>query len=140
MSVNTLSSDVAAFIGNFDPLGLDLVPALGQISSGGNVNLIALSDISQGSYSVAGALATNSKSQTEMPAGAADTQDGGGTVGKTQAGKGKFGVAVSADVSINDMKANTSAHISDGAKITQAANVDLDATNTLALSASYNFV
>jgi filamentous hemagglutinin family protein len=135
VSVNTLHSDVNAYIGNFDPLGLDLVPALGQVSSGGNVNLIALSDISQGSYSVAGALATNSKSQTEMPAGAADTQDGGGTAGKTQAGKGKFGVAVSADVSINDMSANTSAHLSDGANIAQATNVDLDATNTLALSA-----
>ncbi len=135
VSVNTLHSDVNAYIGNFDPLGLDIVPALGQISSGGNVNLIALSDISQGAYSVAGALATNSKAQTDMPAGASDTQDGGSKAGATKAGKGKFGVAVSADVSINDISANTSAHISDGAKITQATHVDLDATNKLALSA-----
>lgn len=135
VSVNTITSDVAAYIGNFDPLGLDLVPALGHISTTGQVNLVALSDISQGAYSVAGALATDSKSQTDMPAGASDTQDGSGSGTASKAGKGKFGVAVSADVSINDITADTNAYLADGANITQATAADLDATNKLALSA-----
>jgi filamentous hemagglutinin family protein len=136
VSLNTIVSDVAAYIGNFDPLGLDLVPALGNISTTGALNLTADSDISQGAYSVAGALATNSKAQTEMPAGASDTQDGSGSAsGASQSGKGKFGVAVSADVSINDITANTAAYIADGVTVSSATAADLDATNRLALSA-----
>ncbi|TVT46933.1 MAG: leukotoxin LktA family filamentous adhesin [Denitromonas halophila] len=135
VSVNTIVSDVAAYIGNFDPLGLDLVPALGNISTTGKVNLVAASEVSQGAYSVAGALATDSKAQTDMPAGASDTQDGAGSGSASKSGKGKFGVAVSADVSINDVKADTQAYVSDGATISAATALDLDATNTLALSA-----
>ncbi|WP_186301646.1 leukotoxin LktA family filamentous adhesin [Denitromonas halophila] len=135
VSVNTIVSDVAAYIGNFDPLGLDLVPALGNISTTGKVNLVAASEVSQGAYSVAGALATDSKAQTDMPAGASDTQDGGGSGTASKSGKGKFGVAVSADVSINDVTADTQAYVSDGATIAAATALDLDATNTLALSA-----
>ncbi|MCB1953017.1 MAG: leukotoxin LktA family filamentous adhesin, partial [Rhodocyclaceae bacterium] len=135
VSVNTIVSDVAAYIGNFDPLGLDLVPALGNISTTGKVNLVAASEVSQGAYSVAGALATDSKAQTDMPAGASDTQDGAGSGTASKSGKGKFGVAVSADVSINDVKADTQAYVSDGATIAAATALDLDATNTLALSA-----
>ncbi|MCK9258828.1 MAG: leukotoxin LktA family filamentous adhesin [Azoarcus sp.] len=135
VSVNTIVSDVAAYIGNFDPLGLDLVAALGNISTTGKVNLVAVSEVSQGAYSVAGALATESNAQTEMPADASDTQDGSGSGTSSQSGKGKFGVAVSADVSINDVKADTLAYVSDGATISAATALDLDATNTLALSA-----
>ncbi len=135
VSVNTIVSDVAAYIGNFDPLGLDLVPALGNISTTGKVNLIAASEVSQGAYSVAGALATDSKAQTDMPADASETQDGSASGTASQSGKGKFGVAVSADVSINDVKADTLAYVSDGVTVSQATAVDLDATNKLALSA-----
>ncbi|MCB1963628.1 MAG: leukotoxin LktA family filamentous adhesin [Rhodocyclaceae bacterium] len=136
VSVNTIVSNVAAYIGNFDPLGLDLVPALGNISTTGQVNLVAASEVSQGAYSVAGALATDSKAQTDMPAGASDTQDGSGSAaGASKSGKGKFGVAVSADVSINDVTANTAAYIADGVTVSSATAADLDATNTLALSA-----
>ena len=135
VSVNTIVSDVSAYIGNFDPLGLDLVAALGNISTTGKVNLVAVSEVSQGAYSVAGALATDSKAQTDLPTDANETQDGSGSGTASQSGKGKFGVAVSADVSINDVKADTQAYLSDGVTVSSATAVDLDATNKLALSA-----
>ncbi|MCP5307913.1 leukotoxin LktA family filamentous adhesin [Cognatazoarcus halotolerans] len=136
VSLNTIASDVAAYIGNYDPLGLDLTAATGHLSSTGAVNLVAYSDISQGAYSVAGALATNSKAQTEMPAGANDTQDGSGSAaGASKSGKGKFGIAVSADVSINDIDADTQAFLSDGASVTKADSLAMKATNKLAVSA-----
>ena len=136
VSLNTIASDVSAYIGNYDPLGLDMAAATGHLSSTGAVNLVAYSDISQGAYSVAGALATDSKAQTEMPADASDTQDGSGSAaGASKSGKGKFGIAVSADVSINDIDADTQAFLADGAEIAKATNLDLEATNKLAVSA-----
>ncbi|MDP3288167.1 MAG: leukotoxin LktA family filamentous adhesin, partial [Methyloversatilis sp.] len=151
VSLNTLDADVRAFIGNRDPL-LDLTPATGLIKVGDDLTLNATADTEIGAYSLAGAVATNSKSQTDVPADAGETQDGGGSAAVagsgsssggsagsgssgSGAGKGKFGIAVSGDASVNDIEADTLAYISSGVQIQQADNVSVTADNTLDINA-----
>ncbi|MDP3579185.1 hypothetical protein, partial [Methyloversatilis sp.] len=151
VSLNTLDADVRAFIGNRDPL-LDLTPATGLIKVGDDLTLNATADTEIGAYSLAGAVATNSKSQTDVPADAGETQDGGGSAAVagsgsssggsagsgssgSGAGKGKFGIAVSGDASVNDIEADTLAYISSGVEIQQADNVSVTADNTLDINA-----
>ncbi|MCQ9380143.1 hypothetical protein [Methyloversatilis sp. XJ19-49] len=155
VSLNTLDADVRAFIGNRDPL-LDLTPATGIIKVGDNLTLDATADTEISAYSLAGAVATSSKSQTDVPAGAGETQDGsssaavagsgsssGGSAGSGSSGggaasgtgKGKFGIAVSGDASVNDIEADTLAYISSGVEIQQADNVSVTADNTLDINA-----
>ncbi|MFH1816163.1 MAG: leukotoxin LktA family filamentous adhesin [Pseudomonadota bacterium] len=155
VSLNTLDADVRAFIGNRDPL-LDLTPATGLIKVGDNLTLAATADTEISAYSLAGAVATSSKSQTDVPAGAGETQDGsssaavagsgsssGGSAGSGSSGggaasgtgKGKFGIAVSGDASVNDIEADTLAYISSGVEIQQADNVSVTADNTLDINA-----
>jgi filamentous hemagglutinin family protein len=155
VSLNTLDADVRAFIGNRDPL-LDLTPATGIIKVGDNLTLDATADTEISAYSLAGAVATSSKSQTDVPADAGETQDGsssaavagsgsssGGSAGSGSSGgsagsgtgKGKFGIAVSGDASVNDIEADTLAYISSGVQVQQADNVSVTADNTLDINA-----
>ena len=136
VSLNTIDTGVSAYVGNYDPLLLDNAPAAGQVKTGGDLKIKATSDTEIGAYSVTGALATDSKAQTEVPADAKETKDGtGSAAGSSGSGKGKFGIAVSGDASVNDIKADTLAYISDGASISQAHDATLNADNTLAINA-----
>jgi filamentous hemagglutinin family protein len=130
ISVNSIDTSADAYIGNYDPLGLDTVPATGEVQTDGDVKLTATSLTEIGAYSISGAIATESKAQTEMPSDAQSTETAGGGTGK-----GKFGIAVSGDASVNDIQANTRAYISDGATVSQATNAQLNAGNTLAINA-----
>ncbi|UTG93830.1 leukotoxin LktA family filamentous adhesin [Geobacter sulfurreducens] len=136
VSLNTIDTDASAYIGNYDPLQQDDVPALGQVSTDGSLTVKATSSNEIGAYSVTGALATNSTAQTEVPKDAQETKDGAGSVaGSSGSGKGTFGIAVSGDASVNDITSDTLAYISDGATVSQAGNATLSATNTLAVNA-----
>ncbi len=135
VSLNNVSSDVKAYIGNHDSVG-DTAPSSGVINAGQNLNITAVAETEFGSYSIVGALATESSAQTDVPADASETQDGSSSaVGATDAGKGKFGIAVSGDVSLNNVEANTLAYLSDGVTVAHADDVTLNATNDLALNA-----
>lgn len=137
VSLNTVKSTVSALVGNIDLPSDDVAGANGLLQSGGRVVVDAQSTLSQGAYSVVGAIATSSKAQTDAPeAGSSqETQDGAGSAaGSSQSGKGKFGIAVSGDVSINSIEADTLATVTDGARITQATALDMDATQKLALA------
>ncbi len=137
VSLNTLSSDVSAFIGNYDPLMLDAASATGSVSTGGSLRVTATSDTEIGAYSGAGAIATNSSSQTSAPdAGAGTTQNGSSSAGGSGGGgQGKFGIAVSGDASVNDIEADTRAYIADGVTVADADDATLTASNTLAINA-----
>jgi filamentous hemagglutinin family protein len=130
VSLNNIQTSADAYIGNYDPLGLDTVSATGAVKSDGDVNLSASSLTEIGAYSISGAIATESKAQTDVPGDAQSTKSAGGG-----AGQGKFGIAVSGDASVNDIQANTRAYLSDGAKVTQAKDAKLEAHNTLAINA-----
>lgn len=131
VTVNQVDTDTTARIGNVDLVGRDAAGANGFVNSAGALNVDADAVTEVGAYSVAGALATNSKSQTEAPsAGDSSTQ-----AGSSGAGTGKFGIAVSADAAYNDVTANTTAAISDGAQVNQATDVTVRAHNDLAINA-----
>lgn len=131
VTVNQVDTDTTARIGNVDLAGRDAAGANGFVNSAGALNVKADAVTEVGAYSVAGALATNSKSQTEAPsAGDSSTQSG-----SSGAGTGKFGIAVSGDAAYNDVTANTTAAISDGAQVNQATDVTVRAHNDLAINA-----
>lgn len=131
VSVNQVDTDTQALIGNVDALGDDAAGAQGSVRSTGAVTVKAESGTEVGAYSVAGSLATNSKAQTEAPSGS----DSSTQSGKSGSGSGKFGIAVSADASYNEITADTTAAITDGANIAQGTDVAVTATNDLALNA-----
>lgn len=131
VSVNQVDTDTKAIIGNVDAAGADAAGVQGSVRSGGAVTVQATSGTEVGAYSVAGSIATNSKAQTDAPAaGDSSTQSG-----SSGAGTGKFGIAVSADAAYNEITADTTAAITDGANIAQGTNVAVTATNDLALNA-----
>ncbi|MEC5399591.1 leukotoxin LktA family filamentous adhesin [Uliginosibacterium sp. H1] len=131
VSINDIDTSTSAFVGDYDPLNLDNAAATGSVKTGGNLLVKAESDTEIGAYSVSGAIATNSSAQgSESGASGSDTKSG-----SSGSGTGKFGIAVSADASINEITADTKAYLSDGANVTQAGNVTLDADNTLAINA-----
>ena len=131
VSVNQVDTDTKAIIGNVDAAGADAAGVQGSVRSGGAVTVQAVSGTEVGAYSVAGSVATNSKAQTDAPtAGDSSTQSG-----SSGAGTGKFGIAVSADAAYNEITADTTAAITDGANIAQGTNVAVTATNDLALNA-----
>lgn len=131
VSVNQVDTDTQAIIGNVDAAGADAAGVQGSVRSGGAVTVQATSGTEVGAYSVAGSIATNSKAQTDAPAaGDSSTQSG-----SSGAGTGKFGIAVSADAAYNEITADTTAAITDGANIAQGTNVAVTATNDLALNA-----
>ncbi|WP_372656933.1 leukotoxin LktA family filamentous adhesin, partial [Hydrogenophaga sp.] len=134
VSLNTVESQVAAYIGNHDPLN-DTAPATGVVRSGGDLAVKAKAYTEIGAYSVAGALATQSSAQTTAPSDAGETQDGSGSAAGGSAGKGKFGIAMSGDASVNDIQADTLAYVADGVQVQQARHATLDAHNTLAINA-----
>jgi len=131
VSVNQVDTDTKAIIGNVDAAGADAAGVQGSVRSSGAVTVQAISGTEVGAYSVAGSLATNSKAQTEAPSGS----DSSTQSGASGAGKGKFGIAVSADAAYNEITANTTAAITDGANIAQGTDVAVTATNDLALNA-----
>ena len=131
VSVNQVDTDTQALIGNVDAAGADAAGVQGSVRSGGAVTVKAESGTEVGAYSVAGSLATNSKAQTEAPSGS----DSSTQSGKSGSGSGKFGIAVSADASYNEITADTTAAITDGANIAQGTDVAVTATNDLALNA-----
>jgi filamentous hemagglutinin family protein len=136
VSINDVDTEADAYIGDYDPAGLDNVAATGEVKTAGDINVKAISNTEIGAYSVTGAIATDSKAQTEVPANADETQANAGSASSAGgAAKGKFGIAVSADASINDIHSDTLAYIADGAKISQANDVLVDASNTLAINA-----
>lgn len=136
VSINSIDTNASAYIGNYDPLGLDNAPALGEVKSAADLSVKATSKTEIGAYSVTGAIATSSKAQTDVPADAEQTQDAAGSASSAgSAAKGKFGIAVSGDASVNDIKSDTLAYIADGAKVSQAHDAKLNATNTLAINA-----
>ena len=129
--VNQVDTDTKAVIGNVDATGRDAAGVQGALSSGGKLDVKATSDTEVGAYAVAGAIATSSKAQTDAPAaGDSSTQSG-----SSGAGTGKFGIAVSADASWNEVVADTTAAITDGAQVNQATDVNVVAANTLAINA-----
>lgn len=131
VSVNQVDTGTQAIIGDVDAAGADAAGVQGSVRSGGAVTVQAVSGTEVGAYSVAGSIATNSKAQTDAPtAGDSSTQSG-----SSGAGKGKFGIAVSADAAYNEITANTTAAITDGANIAQGTDVAVTATNDLALNA-----
>ena len=131
VTVNQVDTDTTARIGNVDLAGRDVAGANGFVNSAGALNVKADAVTEVGAYSVAGALATSSKAQTEAPtAGDSSTQ-----AGSSGAGTGKFGIAVSGDAAYNDVTANTTAAISDGAQVNQATDVTVRAHNDLAINA-----
>ncbi len=131
VSVNQVDTDTKAIIGNVDAAGADAAGVQGSVRSGGAVTVQAISGTEVGAYSVAGSVATNSKAQTDAPAaGDSSTQSG-----SSGAGTGKFGIAVSADAAYNEITADTTAAVTDGANIAQGTNVAVTATNDLALNA-----
>ena len=131
VTVNKVDTDTTARIGNVDLAGRDAAGANGFVDSTGALNVKADAVTEVGAYSVAGALATNSKAQTEAPtAGDSSTQSG-----SSGAGTGKFGIAVSGDAAYNDVTANTTAAITDGAQVNQATDVTVHAHNDLAINA-----
>ncbi|MBU0918319.1 MAG: hypothetical protein KKD97_18420 [Gammaproteobacteria bacterium] len=131
VSVNQVDTDTKAIIGNVDAAGADAAGVQGSVRSSGAVTVQATSGTEVGAYSVAGSLATNSKAQTDAPAaGDSSTQSG-----SSGAGSGKFGIAVSADAAYNEITANTTAAITDGANIAQGTDAAVTATNDLALNA-----
>lgn len=131
VSVNQVDTDTKAIIGNVDAAGADAAGVQGSVRSGGAVTVQATSGTEVGAYSVAGSIATNSKAQTDAPAaGDSSTQSG-----SSGAGTGKFGIAVSADAAYNEITADTTAAITDGANIAQGTNLAVTATNDLALNA-----
>ena len=137
VSLNTVDSNVSAYIGNHDPVN-DLAAGTGEITAGGDVNVVAKAETEVGAYSIAGALATNSSAQTSAPAGSGETQDGSSSAagsGGTGAAKGKFGIAMSGDASLNEITANTYAYIADGVTLKQANDVKVDASNELDINA-----
>ena len=119
VSVNQVDTDTKAIIGNVDAAGADAAGVQGSVRSSGAVTVQAISGTEVGAYSVAGSLATNSKAQTEAPSGS----DSSTQSGASGAGKGKFGIAVSADAAYNEITANTTAAITDGANIAQGTDV-----------------
>lgn len=131
VTVNKVDTDTTARIGNVDLAGRDVAGANGFVNSAGALQVKADAVTEVGAYSVAGALATSSKAQTEAPtAGDSSTQSG-----SSGAGTGKFGIAVSGDAAYNDVTANTTAAISDGAQVNQATDVTVRAHNDLAINA-----
>jgi filamentous hemagglutinin family protein len=131
VSLNTIDTSTSAFVGNVDAAGLDAAGALGEVNTAGALNVNAESGTEVGAYSLVGAVATSSSAQTDAPgSGESSTQSG-----QSGAGKGKFGIAVSGDASVNDIHADTSAYLADGVKVTQATDVSVKAHNTLAINA-----
>lgn len=130
VGLNTISNDVSAYLGNYDPSHLDTVAAKGSVKTAGDLEVTAKAKTEIGSYSVAGAIASDSKAQTDMPSDAETTSSSSGG-----AGQGKFGIAVSGDASVNDVSSNTLAYISDGVNVSKAGNASLSATNDLAINA-----
>ena len=131
VSVNQVDTATTALIGNVDAAGRDAAGAQGAVRTGGALTVKADAQTEVGAYSVAGAIATSSKAQTDAPAaGDSSTQ-----TGSSGAGSGKFGIAVSGDASYNDITADTTAAITDGAQVLQAGDVAVQAHNTLALNA-----
>lgn len=131
VTVNQVDTDTTARIGNVDLAGRDAAGANGFVNSAGALNVKADAVTEVGAYSVAGALATNSKAQTEAPSGS----DSSTQSGSSGAGTGKFGIAVSGDAAYNDVTANTTAAIADGAQVNQATDVTVRAHNDLAINA-----
>ncbi|WP_171019802.1 leukotoxin LktA family filamentous adhesin [Hydrogenophaga sp. 2FB] len=134
VSLNSIDNTVMALIGNRDTVN-DTAPATGTIATGGDLLVQATAGTEIGSYSVAGAIATNSKAQTDAPSGSGDTNSGGGSAAGGGAGSGKFGIAMSGDASVNEITANTTAELRDGVRVTQADDVTVQAQNTLAIEA-----
>lgn len=134
VSLNSIDNTVMALIGNRDTVN-DTAPATGTIATGGDLLVQATASTEIGSYSVAGAIATSSKGQTEAPSGSGDTNSGGGSAAGGGAGSGKFGIAMSGDASVNEITANTTAELRDGVRVTQADDVTVQAQNTLAIEA-----
>lgn len=134
VSLNTVANDVSAFIGNGDPL--DTAPGTGSVQTDGDLRVRAQSDVEIDAYSVAGAIATNSSSQTNVPADAGESRDGSSSAGGSNgAAKGKFGIAVSGDASVNDIVANTTAFIAAGSRVNRAGDVTFDALTDATIEA-----
>lgn len=131
VSVNQVDTTATAFVGDYDPLGLDNAAAQGSLKLGGDLLVKADAETEIGAYSVAGAIATNSSAQSSSGGAAGEQTQSGGS----GAGSGKFGIAVSGDASVNEIETDTLAYLADGAKVTQAGKVDVDANNTLAINA-----
>lgn len=130
VALNNMDNTVSAFVGNRDPLN-DTAPATGAVSAGGNVTVEATAGTEISAYSLAGALATSGSA----PSGG-DTKSGSGSAaGGAGGGSGKFGIALSGSASVNDIVATTTAYLGDGVDVTQADDVTVKATNTLAIEA-----
>ncbi|WP_158589118.1 leukotoxin LktA family filamentous adhesin [Alginatibacterium sediminis] len=130
VSINNVLSDVRAFLGDFDPDNQNPGYAKGSVSTQNDVSITATNTLLLGSYSVAGAIATENKAQTDTPSNASSTQSGGSSAqGASKSGSGKFGIGVSGDVSLNDLDATTLAYVDDGATIATANNVAIEANS-----------
>lgn len=156
VSLNFIRNDVRAYVGN-EIGSIDLLPATGRITAGGDLLVEAQADNDIGSYSVAGSVATGTAASTQMPTDAASTPDApaqagsgssgggsagsgssggsGGAAGSGSSGKGKFGIAVSGDASVNDIEADTHAYIAGSITIADARGAQIRAHNTSDVSA-----
>ena len=106
VSLNTIASDVSAAIGNHDPLGLDM-------AAGNRTSQQHRSGTSSPTRHFAGRLfggrrwLPTARRKPRCRRRQRHPGRSGSAAGASKSGKGKFGIAVSADVSINDIDADT---------------------------------
>ncbi|MBN1586078.1 MAG: leukotoxin LktA family filamentous adhesin [Candidatus Omnitrophica bacterium] len=122
VSINDVTSTVMAGISDRNT---EAVPFTDNTLSAGNrVTVTATADNQIGAYSLAGTLATGGSS--EPPADGEENKD---------SGKGKYGIAVSGDVSLNAVDADTLAFVKDGAGLSSGSDTGLSSTSTSGISA-----
>jgi len=142
VSLTTIDTQVRAFTGNASPLfdaiagnaqplfddeaqpaqdawPADTLPSTGSVSANNTVEIKATSNSIIDSYSLAATKLTSTNPDTDTTGAKESPKD-----------KGKYGFGISGDVSINEIEADTLAHITDGATVQGTNSIDVIAENT----------
>jgi len=113
VAINDIMSTTKAFIGNEPDTDFAGAAQNGYIHGGNNIEIKSTATDTIGSIAVAGSFASDSDTSAPDDAPDADQRQDSGKPqeGSAEKGKGKYGLAISGDVSLNDITATTLSYI-----------------------------